>query len=382
MGKEAIIETGVDKLVKLVNEKKKISIEEAAKELSVPKVVVEDWASFLEVKGIIDLNYKFTTPYIVKKGVTKKDIEKKAKEFKEHKEGFSRKVGATLSVIENETAGLKDLKKSFETLASEVEEKVKFVKKDLDKLNEYENLKRKADNQIKDEQRKCNDRIADLNKRVSDKQRFYKVLSEKISGEELKLGEEEDKFQKMKVQEDNMISKIEDIKKSLPIIEEMMKSEEKKVSEEKAKVVSLRKEADNLKKDIQSSTKYMQDVVKKSEESSRVIQEIQIKILEKMKKEAETSTGTETKKVAEKFEEFFSKKVKIDILMDKINSDIEKLQTELVKLVDEATIIEMSMEAGTAKEHIQELENKFRDIIKKKKVFEQEIVKLYDIIKK
>ena len=41
----------------------------------------------------------------------------------------------------------------------------------------------------------------------------------------------------------------------------------------------------------------------------------------------------------------------------------------------------MSMEAGTAKERIAELERKFKDILKKKKIFEEEILKLYDVIK-
>ena len=43
----SIIETGVDKLVNLVNRKGKIASEDAAKELGVSTTVVMEWVDFL-----------------------------------------------------------------------------------------------------------------------------------------------------------------------------------------------------------------------------------------------------------------------------------------------------------------------------------------------
>jgi chromosome segregation ATPase len=384
MADKPLIETGVDKLVALVNERTKISIPDASKELSVPKVVIEEWANFLEEKGIIDVSYKFATPYLVKRGVTKKDIQKKTKDFKEHREGFLRKIETTLSVIEKETAGLKDLKKSFEDVGKEVEEKVKAVQTDLDKLKEYERLKKEADNQIKEEQKKCQERLQNLDERVSEKQRFYKVLTEKIAGEELKLGEEKDRTSKLKAEQLEMIKRIDDIRKAIPLLESAMKIEEKVVDEEEDHISHLKKEATQLKSEIAASSKLIQNFVKTSEESSKRMEYIQVKILEKMKKESERTKTVEedSSAIKLKFENFFNKKMQIDVLLDKINTDVEKLEGELLKLVDEATIIEMSMEAGTAKERIGELDKKYKEILKKKKVFEDEILKLYDIVKK
>ena len=62
MVKDSLLKTGVDRLVSLIQEKKRISVPEAAKELGVSQIVVEEWADFLEEDGIISIEYKFATP--------------------------------------------------------------------------------------------------------------------------------------------------------------------------------------------------------------------------------------------------------------------------------------------------------------------------------
>ena len=46
MEQSSIIQTGVDRLVQLVKQSKRISVPDAAKTLNVSKVVVEEWADF------------------------------------------------------------------------------------------------------------------------------------------------------------------------------------------------------------------------------------------------------------------------------------------------------------------------------------------------
>ena len=121
-----------------MNEKKRVSVVDASKELSVPKVVIEEWMNFLEEKGVIDVNYKLTTAYLVRKGITKKDIEKKTLEFKGHREGFLRKIESTVSVIERETAGLKNLKQSFDELSKDVEDFEKFASEQKARMEKFE----------------------------------------------------------------------------------------------------------------------------------------------------------------------------------------------------------------------------------------------------
>ena len=59
------IETGVDRLVNLVNTEKKISIDDAAKKLNVSKVVVQEWAEFLEEENILGIDYKFSKTFLL-----------------------------------------------------------------------------------------------------------------------------------------------------------------------------------------------------------------------------------------------------------------------------------------------------------------------------
>ena len=74
---EEVIETGVDGLIRLVNDKNKISVADAAKELNVPIKTIEQWMDFLVEEEKIGVEYKFTTPYLYKlekEESTKKDV--------------------------------------------------------------------------------------------------------------------------------------------------------------------------------------------------------------------------------------------------------------------------------------------------------------------
>jgi len=51
---ESVI-TGVDKLVNIIKDKKKISIDKAAKLTGVNPARISEWADFLEEEGIIDI---------------------------------------------------------------------------------------------------------------------------------------------------------------------------------------------------------------------------------------------------------------------------------------------------------------------------------------
>ena|SRR3989344_3844300 len=70
------ITTAVDSLVELVNNKKRISLEEVAKELGLPENIINEWAQFLEEENILTVEYQFTTPFLVIKsrGASEEDF--------------------------------------------------------------------------------------------------------------------------------------------------------------------------------------------------------------------------------------------------------------------------------------------------------------------
>ncbi|MFA5141735.1 MAG: hypothetical protein WC471_02095 [Candidatus Woesearchaeota archaeon] len=82
MQKEGIMETDVDSLLALLNERKSISVPEAAKLLGVTPEVVEEWARFFEEEGLLGIRYDFTTPFIELKEGGKLEPGAKPKEKK------------------------------------------------------------------------------------------------------------------------------------------------------------------------------------------------------------------------------------------------------------------------------------------------------------
>jgi len=51
------LETGIDKLLDLVNEKKEITVSEAAKKLGVPEKNIESWAKVMSDENMLELVY-------------------------------------------------------------------------------------------------------------------------------------------------------------------------------------------------------------------------------------------------------------------------------------------------------------------------------------
>lgn len=62
---DRVVTTDVDRLISLVELKKEISIDDAAKQLGVSSKTIESLGDMLEEEGIIHIKYKFTTPYLM-----------------------------------------------------------------------------------------------------------------------------------------------------------------------------------------------------------------------------------------------------------------------------------------------------------------------------
>src|SRR3989338_2122020 len=151
----SIIETGVDKLVNLIKERGKISIPDAAKQLGTSTQVVGEWADFLEEEGIISIQHTLTKPYLVERKLTKKEVESKAKEFEGKKDVFVRKAEVTVNFLEKEAGKLNE------------------VKKELDELHKYEQLKISFDKKVQEQKESAKSKIGELSERILKEHRKY-----------------------------------------------------------------------------------------------------------------------------------------------------------------------------------------------------------------
>lgn len=59
------LETGVDRLLRIVKEKKKISVKDAAAYLNVKNELLREWIDFLEDEGLIVVEYTFSTEFLI-----------------------------------------------------------------------------------------------------------------------------------------------------------------------------------------------------------------------------------------------------------------------------------------------------------------------------
>lgn len=136
MGKQEVIETGVDKLVELIKKEKRISIKQASTKLGVADSLIEEWANFLEEEGLISIDYKLTTPYLVDRQLSKQEVEQKRQVFAEEKEILLRKAEHTLDFLNDQGQEIKTIREEFSKFKKDMDKDVSAAKKELAELEE------------------------------------------------------------------------------------------------------------------------------------------------------------------------------------------------------------------------------------------------------
>lgn len=61
---EGLISTGIDKFIRMLYDKRRIELGEAARALNIPSDTVEYWCYVLEGNGLVKINYTLTAVYI------------------------------------------------------------------------------------------------------------------------------------------------------------------------------------------------------------------------------------------------------------------------------------------------------------------------------
>ena len=115
--KNTLLETGVDRLLKIVSEKGRFSAKDAAKRLSVSVDTIESWADALEKENLLSKEYSSSGSLILLN--TAKNTEEKKKKAKELKE---------------------DLAYDVKEIEDNIREKEKAIKIEHKKIESYEEI--------------------------------------------------------------------------------------------------------------------------------------------------------------------------------------------------------------------------------------------------
>jgi hypothetical protein len=183
------IQTGVDRLVALVKEKQKISIDDAAKTLVVSKTVVQEWADFLEEEGIIEIKYSFARTYLVDRKLTKVEDAQKEKEFAQQRETFIGKVDQTIQSVDHEMKGFEEFRREFESLKKGLAGSLEVLHTEIGALHALEHTKIKTTSSLTRERDAFKKQEADARRAISKEYVRYHEVLQALSKQEKTLAQ-------------------------------------------------------------------------------------------------------------------------------------------------------------------------------------------------
>jgi len=381
--KRPVIETGVDKLIALLEKKKDLPIPEAADMLGVPRVVVEEWAAFLEEEGLISIDYKFATARLKLKKLTERETKRKTKEFMGKKEGFLRQLESTLSYINKEQGWLDKLKKEFEGLMDEVSEEVKNIEGELKTLEKFEQLKIGLDKDIVLQEESFKRKIQRINQELEEKKKTYVQFLKHIKEEEVSLDKEKDIAVSLLEEEDRISEEVKKINTWIEAINHKIDTEKGRIHGAEKHIDKLKKYADSIRKDIKGSEQDIDELVRQSKEQEANIVKIQEGILSRFLEERKKmAAGTQSiKDIKDSFTAAFATKKEILNLFIRMERELVTIREDFQILTKEARILTFTTGESEVEKHVKEMENKYKELERRREEFEREAMKLTSLLK-
>jgi len=376
------IETGIDKLVGIVEKEKKIELSKAAKELGVPEEVVQEWADFLEEEGLLSITYKLSKTYLEERKLSKKEVEKKAKEYNSKKEAFTRKVDTTLKQLEKETAGFEEIKKQYYSLKEEIGDEINQVKDEVQELRHYEDLKKSIDRDILQQKVDYENSLGDIHKRITAEEKRYGKIQEEIAKEAKKISDEAKDMHELKQQEDTLGKRLDALKEIMDGVKTQVSEEDENIKHHEERLKQLKKLADSMEKEIKGKRENeIQPLVESSSKHQEKILKVQDDIVKKIRarKEQIESYETQGEQIAKRFEKFFKKKADTEKIVKDLEKQKADMKADLNDLIKKARAFDLTSKKDSSK-HIKELEKKMNEYDKKHSSFAKRLEDLRKVI--
>ncbi|MBN1646142.1 hypothetical protein JW868_03845 [Candidatus Woesearchaeota archaeon] len=374
-----VIQTGVDRLVGLVDSRKKISVDQAAKELGVGQLIIQEWAEFLEEEGLISIEYGLSKIFLVQRKLSKKDLEKKGKEYDDKKETFIRKVETGINALDSETESFEKLKDNYLQLKDELGGEMTKIHDEMKELQHYEELKKNIDEDIIKQRNEYQKIIQNINKQIGEEEQKYDKIIETIQAEKEKIEDEAKSLQSLEKEDEDLKQRLKSISKAIQGVDERVDEEKTVLDNSEKRIQHLIEIADQIEKDIKEKKKaIIEPVIKMSEEHKKKVLDIQDDILKKVKerKEEIEKFAEEGNIVTQRFEAFFDKKNNLESLFNKIEAQKKDLETAMEDLVKKARAFNLMSGQTDLKKFLLELEKRFVEQQEKKKEIKKNIEKL------
>ncbi|MGV8162674.1 MAG: hypothetical protein ACP5N2_05075 [Candidatus Nanoarchaeia archaeon] len=358
------IKTGVDRLVEIIGTAKRISLDDASKQLGISQQVVQEWADFLEKEKLITIEYSFSKVWLCEKRLSKSEIASTAKELSSEKDAFSRKIDSAIKSLEKDTAGFEEIKTQFVKIQSTVKDKISIVEQELLELEKYTSLKQNLDKIIEKQKEEYEKQIGEIVSKVQKTKTEHDSITENIAKELKALSTEHEKVITIQRAQTELINTVNSAKVSIAHLEKEIAQEQNSITTRLKKIDELKAQADALHKRISGDKESpIAPIIHKiSEDHKLMIQKQDELILNAKAKTKELQDYSSLiEQIRGSFKGFFSKKIKTEQMIMKIEAekiDLEKSLRNLDQKIKGLEIMNSSKELRPQVEEIgKELKN-------------------------
>ena len=376
------IETGVDKLVELISQEKKISVEDAARKLGISKVVIQEWAAFLEEEKIISIEYKFSKTFLLERKLTEKEVKVKEKEYSSEKDAFVRKIESSLKNLEKESAGLEKIKEEFGKLKKDIGGEIEKVEKEVKELEKYEYLKDNLDSDIKKQMDEFHELIENSHKELDFEQKKHQEILSNLEIEKREVAVKEHRLRSLEEKEEELMNRIQEILNVSKQLHKKVSQEKTGLGDSKKRIIHLENAVKDIESDILKKRKTVQPLIDKAKKHEEDIINLQQKILEKAKEKTDAikSKVEQSVKASDNFKKFFDKKNEVGTLIEKIDFEKKELRNAFLMLKKKAIAFDLSAKKTNIKTHMKEMESELGKINDKKENLKQDLEKLIKLV--
>lgn len=355
------IQTGVDKLVALLHEKKKVTIEDAAKELGVSKMILQKWADFLQEEGLLEIKYSLSKTYLVDKVLTKREFSDKQNQFEDQRETFIKRVDSSISQLQSESVNFETFKKDFLSLKDQLGVDLEAIQKELNELKSYDTLKARVTEDLQKQRMQFDSKMQETQTLLKRQYNQYQDVIHAMAAQEEKLAEHKQKVHVLLSSEESVGKKLDEYTKLLSKLRQNVTSETEELGVDEETLEKLRQQAIKFRQGLQD----LHENNLKPLEALRIKHEQTVKKLESdiLTKAATIEAAikkpqAQKQVMSKKLEEFFKRKEQIEKLLDTIEDDKTSLLAELKSLQVRAEAYRL----GQTSVRMEELESKLSTI--------------------
>ncbi|MFH1063870.1 MAG: hypothetical protein V1729_02200 [Candidatus Woesearchaeota archaeon] len=385
-GKKSVIETGVDKLVTLVNDREKISVKDAAKELGVSVASIEEWSDFLEEEGIISVQTHLATVYIVRKQIGKKELAEKVAAVRDEKEEFLRDVESSVNAIERDHEEIKLVDNEFRKIKSLIEHNFEDLSGKLKKLEDFRKTHSDIESKRREMESEYTKKIGSLEGNLKKDEKEYKRVIDTIEQELEEMKKERARIETMKVSEKVIQDKVSEINRMVASVQKEIQKENEQLDVDEERLKKSEGYAKKIRDDIDSNSREIDDITKKMHAARKEVEELEkdfmkdVSLLGKGDLE-KLGVYKEGKVLLEKFHKFFSQTKEVEELIRNAERSEEELSAQFDKLSKKTRAFSVVTSVPEVKKQIAALRTELLAIESKKSSLSSNLKKLRGLMR-